>query len=491
MGIPLRVLIVEDSLDDAEFLVRHLKKKGYDVSAERVYSAVMCNAALEQQTWDIVIADYSLPGFDGIQALKLCKARGLDIPFIIVSGAIGEDIAVEAMREGAHDYVMKGHLSRLVPAIQRELREAVMRQERRHAEQALRESEATYRTLFENSGSALVFIEEGGTIALVNKEMEKLTGYSRAESEGKKKWFEFITRTDDVERLQAFSRKLRSKEHVVLEPFEFQLTSRDGPPKDVVATLVMIPGTTKSLVSVLDITARKRAEDALNSSLKEKEFLLQELNHRVNNNLQLISNLLRMQRKHVSDKDALAVFDESQNRIRSIALVHEQLYLTKSFYRINLKDYIAKLSEHISQSFVAADNPVKISINVEDFNLGMEPVITCGLIINEMLSNSLKYAFPGRSDGRIALSIRHIGNVMIELLYGDNGIGLPEGFDIHTARTLGMQLIVNLAEKQLDGSLSVDRTNGTAFRIVFQEVPFDLRKEVHRNGYAESENARY
>ena len=483
------MLLVEDSLDDAVFLVRHLTKNGYDVTFERVYSAAACSAALERQLWDIIIADYSLPGFNGMEALALYKGKNLDIPFIIVSGAIGEDIAVEAMKAGAHDYIMKGNFSRLIPVIQRELREARIRQERRRAEQALQESEATYRTLFENSGTAFVFIDQDDTISLVNKEMEKLTGCPRTESEGRKKWMEFIARTDDLERLQQYSRLLRSDPGVVLEPFEFQITNRSGPAKDVVAKIGMIPGTTKSLVSVLDITARKRAEDALRVSLKEKDLLLQELNHRVNNNLQLIANLLRMQRKHVVDKDALAVFDESQNRIRSIALVHEQLYLTKSFYRINLKDYISELSQHIYQSFVAEDNAVKLSIDVEDVILDIERVITCGLIINEMLSNSLKYAFPDRLDGRISISVRYTGEGLIELLYSDNGIGIPDSIDIRQARTLGMQLIVNLAEKQLDGSLSLDRKNGTAFKIVFKEIQSDLRKEVYNHGYAESENA--
>jgi DNA-binding NtrC family response regulator len=147
MALLLRVLIVEDSRDDTELMARFLKLNGYEVSFEQVSSAAACKSALDREVWDIVIADYALPGFSGLEALEICKKFGLDLPFIIVSGTIGEDIAVEAMKAGAHDYVMKGNLARLLPAIQRELREARVREGRRLAEAALRESAATYQTL--------------------------------------------------------------------------------------------------------------------------------------------------------------------------------------------------------------------------------------------------------------------------------------------------------------------------------------------------------
>jgi DNA-binding NtrC family response regulator len=127
MGIPLRVLLVEDLEDDALLLERVLRRAGYDVTSERVDTAAAMHAALDRQAWDIVIADYTLPDFNGLAALALVNERGLDLPFIIVSGSIGEDIAVGAMKAGAVDYIMKNNLSRLVPAVERELREAEVR----------------------------------------------------------------------------------------------------------------------------------------------------------------------------------------------------------------------------------------------------------------------------------------------------------------------------------------------------------------------------
>jgi signal transduction histidine kinase len=145
MSTPLRVLIVEDSEDDALLLMRQLEHGGYHVTFERVATAATMIAALERQQWDIIISDYALPGFNGLAALRLVREKRLDIPFIVVSGTIGETIAVEAMKAGAHDYVMKDNLHRLVPAVERELREAEMRREHKRSEQALRASEEQFR----------------------------------------------------------------------------------------------------------------------------------------------------------------------------------------------------------------------------------------------------------------------------------------------------------------------------------------------------------
>src|ERR1700752_3171979 len=140
MGVPLRVLIVEDSEDDAALLVLELERGGYDVQSERVDTSEAMSAALARQAWDLVVSDYSMPHLRGTDALAIVQQRGLDLPFIFVSGTIGEDTAVAAMRDGAHDYIMKANLRRLIPAIERELREAGVRRERKRAEESLRRS---------------------------------------------------------------------------------------------------------------------------------------------------------------------------------------------------------------------------------------------------------------------------------------------------------------------------------------------------------------
>ena len=178
MSVPLRLLLIEDSEEDALLLIREINRGGFDVRNERVETPEAMADALISGNWDLIISDYILPRFSGLAALKLFQQKGIDLPFIIVSGKIGEDIAVRAMKAGAHDYILKNNLSRLVPAINRELREAAMRQERKRAEEAVRQSEERFRALFENAPMGIV-IERHGHIILANQAYIHMFGHEK------------------------------------------------------------------------------------------------------------------------------------------------------------------------------------------------------------------------------------------------------------------------------------------------------------------------
>ena len=181
MKTSLRVLIVEDSEFDAQMIVSMLRKGGYEVAYERVETAPAMRAALATKSWDLVLADYNLPEFDAPAALELLRGSVLDLPFIIISGGIGEDIAVAAMKAGAHDYLMKGNLSRLAPAVDRELRDAANRAEQRASKQALLESELRYRLLWETSPDAVILMDTESRIHFVNPAVKEIFGYAPEE----------------------------------------------------------------------------------------------------------------------------------------------------------------------------------------------------------------------------------------------------------------------------------------------------------------------
>jgi PAS domain S-box-containing protein len=185
MKAPLRVLVVEDSEFDAQMMVSLLRKGGYDVTSERVETPDSLRAALANRTWDLVLSDYNLPDFNAPAALQMLKESGLDLPFIIVSGGIGEDIAVAAMKSGAHDYLMKGNLHRLLPAVERELREAANRASQREAKKALLESEHRYRMLWETAPDAVVLMDSQGTVHFANPAVRDVFGYIPDELIGK------------------------------------------------------------------------------------------------------------------------------------------------------------------------------------------------------------------------------------------------------------------------------------------------------------------
>lgn len=180
----LQVLVVEDSDFDAQMMVSILRKGGYDVSFERVETADALHQALTKRTWQIILADYNLPDFSAPAALRIVQESGLDLPFIIVSGGIGEDVAVGAMKAGAHDYVMKGNLHRLVPAVERELREAEVRASQREAKQALQESEMRHRLLWETCPDAVILMDTSGTIHFANPAVQTVFGYTPEEATG-------------------------------------------------------------------------------------------------------------------------------------------------------------------------------------------------------------------------------------------------------------------------------------------------------------------
>lgn len=181
MSTPLRLLIVEDSEDDALLLLRELRRADYAVTFERVETAESMALALAKQNWDLVIADHNMPQFNGIAALELCNTNGADVPFILVSGSIGEDLAVAAMKAGAQDYLMKGSLSRLIPSVQRELREANVRRERKRAEEALQVSEARNGAILEAALDSIITMDHEGKIVEFNPAAEKTFGYKRQE----------------------------------------------------------------------------------------------------------------------------------------------------------------------------------------------------------------------------------------------------------------------------------------------------------------------
>jgi PAS domain S-box-containing protein len=201
--------------------------------------------------------------------------------------------------------------------------------------------------------------------------------------------------------------------------------------------------------------------------LQEKETLLQEIHHRVKNNLQIISSLLLLQASSIKDKSILNIFNESRNRIKSIAMVHEKLYQSKNFSRIDFSKYIKDLSSHLLITYnTSSSHIIRLNIKSEDIILNIKQAIPCGLIINELISNSMKYAFPYAVEGEILVEFYQEEGEKLILIVSDNGAGLPEDFSLENISTLGMELVVNLVD-QLHGNIEIDRNSGTSFKISF------------------------
>ena len=211
------------------------------------------------------------------------------------------------------------------------------------------------------------------------------------------------------------------------------------------------------------------------ASIKEKEVLLGEIHHRVKNNMQLISSLLKLQSAGIKDKQVAEVFKESQERIRSMALVHEKLYRSKNFAEIDFSEYIKTLVISLFRSHGTDVDKIKLKIEAKEVSLDLENAIPCGLIINELISNALKYAFPEDREGEIRITLRPINGDELELLVGDDGIGMPQDLDFSKTEKFGLELVRILAEDQLNGKIDLDRTKGTTYRIRLKKQSYKRR----------------
>jgi two-component sensor histidine kinase len=225
---------------------------------------------------------------------------------------------------------------------------------------------------------------------------------------------------------------------------------------------------------ILDVTELKRAEEEIKASLKERETLLKEIHHRVKNNLQVVSSLISLQAAQATEPETIETLNESQRQIRSMALIHEKLYRSDSLAEIDFGDYIESLIAELLRMYNVPLGMITITTDIENVQLGVDTAIPCALIINELVSNSLKYAFPDGRTGEATITIHRI-NGTYELTITDNGVGLPPDFDFRKTDTLGLQLVTGLVN-QLDGTITLDRTKGTTFIITFKPAGAHIGK---------------
>ena len=341
------------------------------------------------------------------------------------------------------------------------------------SERNLEDSEKNYRSIFENTGTAMLIADDDMTISLVNKTFENILNQKKEDIEGKQNWIAMLIPEDrkKIEKLHK-THKNNNSQTIIPKTYETRANIH-GDTKDFFATFDFIPGTRMSLISLIDITDRKKAERLLTTSLKEKELLLREIHHRVKNSLQLISSLLSLQASEIDDKEIIARYKESENRIHTIALIHESLYQSTNISNIDFRNYVEILIEDIINSYNVNTDRIKSILQLGDYTLGIETAIPLGLIINELVSNSLKHAFNEYDKGEIQIILEKNGDTYT-LTVKDNGVGLPKDFNFEETSSLGI-LLINSLVNQLDGKMKVEVNGGTIVTINFAELEYRER----------------
>jgi PAS domain S-box-containing protein len=371
-----------------------------------------------------------------------------------------EVIGLVAVQSYTDPFAVSERDAELMEVVSQQIASAIRR---KRAEEELRQSEEKYRLLVENVNDAIV-ISQDDRFVFFNPQFARLLGYEPHELLNKD--YRQVYTERGVAILMERQRRRQAGEEV---PSRYETTFRrkDGSEVEVEAnvTIITYHGRLATFAVIRDITEQKRAQAALEASLREKEVLLKEIHHRVKNNMQVISSMLRLQSNYIEDPKTLELFNESQNRVRSMALIHEQLYRSADLARIDFAGYVRALTGQLARSYESSAH-VTLQVEVEGIALGVDAGIPCGLIINELVSNAFKHAFRGRSSGTIWVRMRQQDDKYV-LSVGDDGVGFPKEIDFRNTESLGLQLVTTLTD-QLEGSIElVSEGQGTEFIITF------------------------
>ena len=337
---------------------------------------------------------------------------------------------------------------------------------RKEAEEKLEQEKVISDSIIDSLPGTFYLLDDELKFIRWNKNLEKLTGYTRDE-------------ISTMSPLDFFAEDDKAHIHAVIEKvladgafsLEADIVTKEG--TDIPYWFSSKPLRLHKKRYVLglgiDLTARKLAENALKASLKEKEILLREIHHRVKNNLQLISSLLRMQLRQIKSKDEgpVEAFEDIQRRIKAMAFVHEAMYQSENLELVDAALYIQRIVANLRISSPRSGQELRLETHVQSVTLSINVALACGLIVNELVTNSLKHAFPEDREGEVVVTLESTGEAEFQLTVSDDGVGMPKHIDLQHPESLGLELVTDLA-RQLNGTVEFTRSEGTEFRVRFK-----------------------
>ena len=504
------ILCVDDEAANLRLLEKLLVPRGY---------AVVCAASgqdallkIKNQAIDLVLLDVIMPGMDGFEVCRQIKEdpKLRNIPVIMITTLTAKQDRIRGIEAGAEEFLSKpfdltevlarikillkvkelsdkrqyaetalqkshDELDRQVQERTAELAQAneILQAditELMHAEGALRESEERYRALFDRSLDLVYIHDFEGHFIDANEAALNLFGYKKEEFRGLD--FSTLLSEDQLPFARKTMQEIREK-GFQKELTECRLRLRNGNEVyvETKGSAIISKGTYTGIqVLARNITERKQAEEKIKNSLAEKELLLKEVHHRVKNNLMTIIGLIKMQETKADNERFNPLLQELEGRIRAMALVHESLYKSADLAHVDLQNYIETMSAQIRAQF-SAERAIGFSVQGAGVDVGLDIAVPCGLILNELLTNAYKHAFPGnrprsgKKKNEITVTVKEEGGVCA-LTVADNGVGLPADLDWKKSNSLGLQL-VRMLSHQINGSLEMERSSGTVFRLKF------------------------
>jgi len=470
---PFRILYVDDYPLDRLLVRDALEREHSGFHITEATSREQFEARLAENGYDLVLSDFNILGFDGLEVIEAVRAQHPDLPVVIVTGTGSEEIAVEAMKRGAADYVIKtpSHIRRLPHAIEAVIHRQRLADQHQRTQDALRESEERLRSFMDASTQSFTVWDSELNLVTINKAALRLfPAGTREEDLLGKNMLEITPGVKESGRYDQYLQVIESGEPLLLD---------DVVPHPMFGEVILSirafkVGDGLGLV-IADITERVRAEEQIKASLREKEVLLKEVHHRVKNNLQVIASFLSLQAGTIKNDTALAAFQESQHRVQSMAGIHERLYQSQDLAHLEMEGYIRQLVADLWMTHAATG--IACRIEAAGVTLDMDTAVPCGLLLNELVSNALIHAFPPELETKsrpgqepdqkneIRITVRRENDSLV-LTVSDNGIGLPADLDLENLDSLGLEL-VTLLTRQIGGVLDLEKSRGTSFRITF------------------------
>lgn len=467
----LKILFVEDMAADYELALHELEKNSINCMHMRVENSEDFEKALKEFSPDIVISDYSMPQFNGMEALKISKEYDKLLPFIILTGTLNEETAVDCMKAGANDYVLKGHMGRLSFAVKEAAKYNETMRKKLKAESDLLESDLRYRSMFENNYAVMLLVDSAdASIIDSNPAASAYYGYTRSEITSKNlSEISCLDKKTLMERLNLS--ETGNKNHYLSKHRLVSGTERDV---EVFLSPVVFKGRMLVHAIVYDVTERNRALADLQSSLNEKKDLIKEIYHRTKNNMQVIISMLELQALILDDNKLEEVFRNMEYRISAMALVHEKLFQGRNLSMINLKDYLTELVDNIMTGYGIKKDQVIIKHQMDEVDVLIDTAIPCGLVVNELVSNAAKHAFLPGMKGILEIALSRGADGAVKIIISDNGPGIKSE-EMYNPCTMGLQIVRNIAEYQMKGIIKYSPDHGTGWELIFNDNMYEQR----------------
>jgi PAS domain S-box-containing protein len=341
---------------------------------------------------------------------------------------------------------------------------------RRQAEEALRKERDKAQKYLDIVGVMILALDANQTVTLINKKGCDVLGYNEDEIIGKN-WFDDFLPDNIKDDVKSVYNKLMAGEIEPVEYFENPVITRNGTKRTILWHNAILKDESNHIIGVLssgaDITDRKKAEEEIIQTLHEKEMLLQEIHHRVKNNLLVLYGLISFQQAALGDERRVTeILESTKQRIQAMGRVHQMLYKTKNLSEIDFSEYVRSMVEELLKTYNVSEKRIEVALDLDPVMLSIETAVPCGLIMNELLVNACKHAFPDKKFGHITISLTERGDVK-ELCISDNGVGLSEPLIFDEAKTLGMRFI-SMLTRQLKGEISYKNEKGSVFTLIFK-----------------------